>query len=189
MAAPDPTRTPHVPPDRAGDGPPRVTFPPPDAPFPAGDNFSVVGRVRSSPRTLARGIGRMRRRVEREPDRPAARPDPGRRRPEPRVSASPTPATPPAPAHLGNPQVTAPPDLDAAERLVAPVLARTAGTGRARTTGVRDVLAAVAWKLRTGRGWRDLPADFPPWQTCYGEWRRFVAAGLGAELRRLLDPR
>ena len=51
MAAPDPTRTSHAPPDPGG---PRVTFPPPDAPFPAGDNFTVVGRVRSSARTLAR---------------------------------------------------------------------------------------------------------------------------------------
>ena len=47
MAAPDPARTPHAP-------PPRVTFLSPDAPFPAGDNFEVVGRVRSSARTLAR---------------------------------------------------------------------------------------------------------------------------------------
>ena len=139
----------------------------------------------------ARGVERMRRRVEREPDRSRPTPLPqGENRRPPRTprAATATRTAPSAPAHLGNPQVDSPPDLDAAERLVAPLLARTAGTGRARTTDVRAVLEAVSWKLRTGRGWRDLPDTFPPWQTCYRDWRRFVKAGLGAELRRLLEP-
>lgn len=39
----------------------------------------------------------------------------------------------------------------------------------------RDVIEGVLWILRTGARWRDLPKEFPPYQTChrrFGEWAR-----------------
>ena len=33
----------------------------------------------------------------------------------------------------------------------------------------RPVLEAICWRLRTGSPWRDIPADFPAWQTVW--WR------------------
>ena len=39
----------------------------------------------------------------------------------------------------------------------------------------RQVIGGILWKLRTGAGWRDLPARYGPWQTAYDRfvrWRR-----------------
>ncbi|MBI2817168.1 MAG: transposase [Acidobacteria bacterium] len=39
----------------------------------------------------------------------------------------------------------------------------------------RAVLNAVLWVLRTGAPWHDLPARYPPYQTChrrFQQWRR-----------------
>jgi len=39
---------------------------------------------------------------------------------------------------------------------------------------MREVLNAIRYMTRTGGGWRMLPKDFPPWQTVYWWFRRFV---------------
>lgn len=39
---------------------------------------------------------------------------------------------------------------------------------------LREVVNAIRYMTRTGCGWRTLPKDFPPWQTVYGWFRRFV---------------
>lgn len=49
-----------------------------------------------------------------------------------------------------------------------------AGRGRKPATDLRDVLDALRYLARTGGGWRMLPNDFPPWQTVYWWFRRFV---------------
>jgi transposase len=39
----------------------------------------------------------------------------------------------------------------------------------------RTVINGILWRLRTGAPWRDLPARYGPWQTCYDRfvrWRR-----------------
>jgi transposase len=43
-------------------------------------------------------------------------------------------------------------------------------------------LEAILWILRTGAPWRDLPPVFGPWQSVYGGFRRWSAAGLWAAL-------
>ncbi len=53
-----------------------------------------------------------------------------------------------------------------------------------RRTPVRPVVAAIAWHLRVGGGWRALPAGFPPWRTVYGWFRRWLALGLFDQLLR-----
>ena len=55
----------------------------------------------------------------------------------------------------------------------------------------RLVVEAILWRLRTGAPWRDLPAEFGPWQSAYSRLRRWQAAGVWdrvlAELRRQAD--
>lgn len=39
----------------------------------------------------------------------------------------------------------------------------------------RAVINGILWKLRTGAGWRDVPARYGPWSTCadrLARWRR-----------------
>lgn len=49
----------------------------------------------------------------------------------------------------------------------------------------REVVEAIIWRFRTGSPWRDLPADFPAWQTVWwrfdhwskdGTWDRVLTA-------------
>lgn len=41
----------------------------------------------------------------------------------------------------------------------------------------RDVLEAIAWRYRTGSPWRDLPAEFGPWQSVYDRHVRWSRDG------------
>lgn len=68
-----------------------------------------------------------------------------------------------------------PSDLTDTEWLaIEPVLPRAAKTGRKRLVDLREVLNAIRYLVRGGVGWRMLPKDFPPWQTVYWWFRRFV---------------
>ena len=50
----------------------------------------------------------------------------------------------------------------------------------------RDVLEAIIWRTRTGSPWRDLPADFPSYQTVWYRFDRWAKDGtLDAVLREL----
>ena len=57
---------------------------------------------------------------------------------------------------------------------VDPVMPKPARTGRQRDVDLREVVNAIRYLARTGCGWRMLPKDFPPWQTVYWWFRRFV---------------
>ncbi|MHC2001800.1 transposase [Methylobacterium sp. CM6241] len=72
---------------------------------------------------------------------------------------------------------------------VAGFLERADPPGRPDATAARHVLAGIAWYLRTGGGWRALPAGFPPWRTVYGWFRRWIEKGLFESLMRALAPR
>lgn len=45
----------------------------------------------------------------------------------------------------------------------------------------RDVMEAILWKLRTGAPWRDVPAEFCPWQTAFNRFNRWAERDLWAE--------
>jgi putative transposase len=47
-----------------------------------------------------------------------------------------------------------------------------------RRTPLHQVVAALAWHLRVGGGWRALSSSFPHWRTVYGWFRRWLDAGL-----------
>jgi putative transposase len=59
-----------------------------------------------------------------------------------------------------------------------------------RLHGLRPILDAVFYVLKSGCPWRWLPKDFPPWKTVYDWFRRWRIDGtwerLNAELRELL---
>jgi AcrR family transcriptional regulator len=42
----------------------------------------------------------------------------------------------------------------------------------------RQTLEAILWRYRTGCPWRDLPAEFGPWQTLWKRHRRWTAEGV-----------
>jgi len=57
---------------------------------------------------------------------------------------------------------------------IEPLLPRPGKTGRRRRGDLREILNAIRYMTRSGGGWRMLPKDFPPWQTVYWWFRRFV---------------
>lgn len=58
--------------------------------------------------------------------------------------------------------------------LIQPFLPKVARRGRRPRTDLREVLNALRYLARSGGGWQMLPHDFPPWQTVYWWFRRFV---------------
>jgi putative transposase len=85
-------------------------------------------------------------------------------------------------------------DLSDAEwRCISPHLPQPAGWGRPRLHGLRAILDAVFYVLKSGCPWRLLPRDFPPWKTVYDWFRRWRIDGtwerLNTELRRRLRSR
>lgn len=57
---------------------------------------------------------------------------------------------------------------------VEPLLPRRSKRGRPREVDLREIMNAIRYLVRTGCGWRMLPTDFPPWETVYWWFRRFV---------------
>lgn len=55
-----------------------------------------------------------------------------------------------------------------------PLMPARAKRGRRRQIDFREVLNAIRYMVRSGCEWRMLPVDFPPWQTIYWWFRRFV---------------
>ena len=48
----------------------------------------------------------------------------------------------------------------------------------------RDVINGVLWVLRTGAPWADLPARYPPYQTCHRRFQQWVDQGVLPRLLR-----
>jgi putative transposase len=57
---------------------------------------------------------------------------------------------------------------------IAVFLPKPAKRGRKPGVDMREVLNAIRYIARAGCGWRMLPKDFPPWQTVYWWFRRFM---------------
>ena len=72
-------------------------------------------------------------------------------------------------------------------RCIRPHLPEPTGQGRPRLHGLRAILDAVFYVLKSGCPWRWLPRDFPPWKTVYDWFRRWRIDGtwkrLNTELR------
>jgi transposase len=42
----------------------------------------------------------------------------------------------------------------------------------------RPILDGILWVLRTGAPWADLPARYPPYQTCHRRFQQWVRSGI-----------
>jgi transposase len=65
---------------------------------------------------------------------------------------------------------------------VAPYLTLMTADAPQRTYPLRAVFNAVRWIVHPGAPWRYLPGDFPPWQAVYQQTRRWLAAGVFADM-------
>jgi len=76
---------------------------------------------------------------------------------------------------------------DAEWALIAPLLpapaCTTARGGRPEQHPRREIVDAIRYLVDNGCKWRALPADFPPYQTVYGFYRRWAAAGVITAIR------
>lgn len=85
---------------------------------------------------------------------------------------------------------TYPTDLtDEQWKLLKPMLPPPAKRGRKRKVALREVVNAIFYLLHTGCQWRNLPHDFPAWQTVYGYFRRFHQSGLLEQINKRLRER
>jgi transposase len=67
-----------------------------------------------------------------------------------------------------------PSDLtDAQWALVEPLLSAVKPGGRHEAHPRREVVNAILYLLRTGCSWRQMPKDFPPWETVYWHFARW----------------
>jgi putative transposase len=67
------------------------------------------------------------------------------------------------------------------------LLPKPQGKGRRRSNQQqRELLNAMLYINHTGCQWRDLPHDFPPWQTVYGYFEDLVEAGVWQEITAVL---
>jgi transposase len=72
------------------------------------------------------------------------------------------------------------------EPLLQPVR-RPDGRGRP-WQDTRAVLNGILWVLGTGAQWRELPGQYPPYQTCHRRFQQWVRSGkLEQALRRLAE--
>ncbi len=79
---------------------------------------------------------------------------------------------------------------DAEWRCIEPYITSPNRRGRPKIYGLRRVLDAVYYVLRSGCAWRLLPCEFPPWRTVYYWFRKWRIEGtferLNAALREQL---
>lgn len=75
---------------------------------------------------------------------------------------------------------------DAEWERVEPLLPEDKLVGRLREVDLREVLNAIFYRVDNGVKWRNLPADFPAWQTVYGYFRLWVRLGVWESINEAL---
>ena len=66
---------------------------------------------------------------------------------------------------------------DAQWQRLAPLLPAASGNGRPPKWEKRQLIDGVRWRIRIGAPWRDVPAEYAPWPTVYGLFRRWQRDG------------
>ena len=69
------------------------------------------------------------------------------------------------------------------------LLPRAKPGGRPRTADLREVMNAILYRLKNGCKWEDLPHDFPPHQTVYEYYNRWVKDGIWERIHGLIAAR
>jgi len=54
---------------------------------------------------------------------------------------------------------------------------------------MRLIIDGIRWRVRTGSPWREVPAEYPPWQTLYRWFRRWQRDGVWAQVLAALQAR
>lgn len=68
--------------------------------------------------------------------------------------------------------------------VVEPVLPSSLGRRGRPWADHRRTLEGICWRYRTGSPWRDLPAEFGPWQTV---WKRHFRWSTDGTYQRVMD--
>ena len=71
---------------------------------------------------------------------------------------------------------------------IEPLLPPEKPVGRLREINRREVLNAIFYRADNGIKWRNLPCDFPAWQTVYGYYRLWVRLGIWEQINSVLVP-
>lgn len=61
---------------------------------------------------------------------------------------------------------------------IEPLLPPEKAVGKLREVELREVLNAIFYRADNGIKWRNLPREFPAWQTVYGYYRLWVRLGV-----------
>jgi transposase len=78
-------------------------------------------------------------------------------------------------------------DLSDAEwEIIEPLLPGDKLVGRLREVDLREVLNAIYYRADNGVKWRNLPGDFPAWQTVYTYFRSWVRLGIWEQINLAL---
>ena len=68
--------------------------------------------------------------------------------------------------------------------VVEPLLPSSEGRRGRPWADHRQMLEGISWRYRTGSPWRDLPADFGPWQTV---WKRHFRWSTDGTYQQIMD--
>jgi putative transposase len=69
---------------------------------------------------------------------------------------------------------------------IKPLLPEANKLGSPRTVDLREILNAIFYRADNGCKWRAMPHDFPPHQTVYDYFRRWVKTGLWQQINQSL---
>lgn len=69
---------------------------------------------------------------------------------------------------------------------IEPLLPPEKPVGKVREVSLREVLNAIFYRADNGVKWRNLPRDFPAWQTVYGYYRLWVRLGIWEQINTAL---
>jgi transposase len=75
------------------------------------------------------------------------------------------------------------------EPLLKPVPSDRHGGGRPRKYELRRVVDAMLYLVKTGCQWRQMPVDFPPWQSIYQQFRIWRDSGTWEGIGKTLRER
>jgi transposase len=80
-------------------------------------------------------------------------------------------------------------DLGDAQWAVLEPLLPASTRGRPPKWTKRQLIDGIRWRVRAGAPWRDVPAEYGPWQTVYGLFRRWQRDGTWAQVLAGLQAR
>ena len=75
---------------------------------------------------------------------------------------------------------------DAQWELISPLMPSSDGKQGKPFRDHRQVVEGIIYRYRTGIAWRDLPAEFGPWQTVWKRHRRFSGDGTWDRIHAVL---